>query len=143
MPTKHNGFVHAPCKREVAGSRPAVGSMPAQHDGWCTRLVSARREFEPPRWLHGDVAHLVEHLSCKQEAVGSSPTFSTHARVAQMVGGVWLRPRAVHVRIVSRVRMSCRSSLEWTPPCQGGDRRFKSGTGRIGRMAERSKASPC
>ena len=27
--------------------------------------------------------------------------------------------------------MTHRSSLEWTPPCHGGDRRFESGMGRF------------
>ena len=26
------------------------------------------------------------------------------------------------------------SSLEWTPPCHGGDHRFKSGMGRLNQM---------
>lgn len=29
--------------------------------------------------------------------------------------------------------MTHRSSLEWTPPCHGGDRRFESGMGRCRR----------
>ena len=40
-------------------SRSHNTGKPVQHDGWCTRLVIARREFEPPRRLHAVVARPV------------------------------------------------------------------------------------
>lgn len=36
-----------------------------------------RAEFDSPSRRYGDVAHLGERLPCKQEAEGSSPSFST------------------------------------------------------------------
>lgn len=39
--------------------------------------------------------------------------------------------------------MSCWSSLEWTSPCQGEDRRFKSGTGRMTEEVRSMPLSPC
>lgn len=38
----------------------------------------------------------------------------THARVAQLVGGSWLRTSAVHVRIVFRVRNSSADVAQWS-----------------------------
>jgi hypothetical protein len=108
--------------------------MPVQHDGWCTRLVSARREFEPPRRLHGrrtgvqrclaSSAGAVRYRSCppcpdspKVEAAGSDPAcwgFDSLSGYACSVGPV-----------------------EWTPSRQGGSHRFESGTERHGEVAER------
>lgn len=42
------------------------------------QVVRKRMEFDSPafRLKHADVAQLEEQLSCKQQAVGSRPTFS-------------------------------------------------------------------
>lgn len=75
--------------------------------GWIRRPRKGRRRFKSGRPL-GDEAHQVERPARTREVARSNRVVST---------------------------MPCRSSLEWTPPCQGGERRFKSGTGRASKWS--------
>ena len=43
----------------------------------------SHRGFESLRFLHGGLAHLVEHLLCTQKVIGSTPISSTNGDVAQ------------------------------------------------------------
>jgi hypothetical protein len=122
LPALHNP--RAECRCTASSCKPRVkGSTPFRSTSQLTDDLGRIRVFDlyPPGFS-------LDHRD------GS-------ARVAQMAeatlsdsGGWGFESLAGYAGPVSPV--------EWTPPRQGGDRRFESGTGRRGRVAEWFKASP-
>ena len=103
-----------------AGKCPAGAHNPGR-PGAVPGPATIARTVAPPRRraarsASGALAHQEEHLTCNEEAVGSSPTSSTPAGPAHPPV-VPARPQAPLVELAN------------TPPPQGGDHRFEPGTG--------------
>ena len=103
-----------------AGKCPAGAHNPSR-PGAVPGPATIARTVAPPRRRaarsgSGALAHQEEHLTCNEEAVGSSPTSSTPGGPAHPPV-VPARPQAPLVELAN------------TPPPQGGDHRFEPGTG--------------
>ena len=104
-----------PVKESIEGSSPSAGAFfqqgRASQFGDGSRLESGRAltlpcEFDS-RSFRLKLRVMAECLASNQRTTGSIPSARTPRLLVQ------------------------RSSLEWTPPCHGGDHRFKSGMGRL------------
>lgn len=110
--------VRLPCKQDVTGSTPVTG-----FSGWV--LVHSDVLQTTPAGFNSPTVHDRPHR--------------THARVAQLAGGNWLRPSRVHVRVVSRVRSNNADVAQWlerSPVERDAEGSILSAGAHIGEVAE-------
>src|SRR5437763_1794966 len=116
-----------------AGKCPAGAHNPSR-PGAVPGPATIARTVAPPRRRaarsgSGALAHQEEHLTCNEEAVGSSPTSSTPGGPAHPPV-VPARPQAPLVELAN------------TPPPHGGDHRFEPGTGYLSPLAGATRPRP-
>jgi hypothetical protein len=129
-----------PCKRETAGSSPAAGSLPAQHDRSCAVLVRRRQSVRArPLALHGLGAGAQSRFASLTRGV-RLPDGPRRTCLGSPNGrGRRLRPGVLQVRLLFQVRTfhGGAEQLECSRSCQDRDRGFESRRHRVGELPER------